>query len=79
MSTKTFTNIYLYLDDDFRVSWHGDATWMVNFGIDCVTMDVFYLHSDVPDPELMDTLTLSEPVSDISQVIEAVREHMSMV
>lgn len=74
---STFTSIYLYLNDVYEPSVHSDVDvrWMVHFGIDCVTMDIYYLHDDMSDEEFMTCVTLCEPVSCVSQVVEAVRDY----
>ena len=81
MSPYSFTMLYMFFNDEGVFTSHSDpdARWMVNFGIDCVTLDVFYRDDDMPDWALLDCVTLSEPVSGLNQISEVVYEYAKKV
>jgi len=70
MSPYSFTMLYMFFNDEGVFTSHSDpdARWMVNFGIDCVTLDVFYRDDDMPDWMFFDCVSLSAPVSGLDQI-----------
>lgn len=73
-----FTNLYMYLNEDFEPCFHTDfdVRWMINFAIGGAVTEFYRLDDEYSTPVFVDVVTLSEPVSTCRQVVDVVKDYV---